>query len=122
MFERKEPFQWKIPILILTGILVLSGGIYIGVKTRKVEEKPAFNNETINEKNEETGSNTDSGNNHESTGVIEEIVTDAATGVKDAVTEAGTILEDAGRGVEDLFSGNAEEQMTDSTLEQTMPR
>ena len=51
MFERKEPFQWKIPILILTGILVLSGGIYIGVKTRKVEEKPAFNNETINEKN-----------------------------------------------------------------------
>ena len=68
-----------------------------------------------NEKNEETGSNTDSGNNHESTGVIEEIVTDAAT-------EAGTILEDAGRGVEDLFSGNAEEQMTDSTLEQTMPR
>ena len=39
MFERKEPFQWKIPILILTGILVLSGGIYIGVKTRKVEEK-----------------------------------------------------------------------------------
>lgn len=69
-----------------------------------------------NEKNEETGSNTDSGNNHESTGVIEEIVTDAATGVKDAVTEAGTILEDAGRGVEDLFSGNAEEQMTDSTL------
>ena len=33
-----------------------------------------------NEKNEETGSNTDSGNNHESTGVIEEIVTDAATG------------------------------------------
>lgn len=75
-----------------------------------------------NEKNEETGSNTDSGNNHESTGVIEEIVTGAATGVKDAVTEAGTILEDAGRGVEDLFSGNAEEQMTDSTLEQTMPR
>ena len=75
-----------------------------------------------NEKNEETGSNTDSGNNHESTGVIEEIVTDAATGVKDAVTEAGTILEDAGRGGEDLFSGNAEEQMTDSTLEQTMPR
>ena len=72
--------------------------------------------------NEKNGSNTDSGNNHESTGVIEEIVTDAATGVKDAVTEAGTILEDAGRGVEDLFSGNAEEQMTDSTLEQTMPR
>ena len=32
------------------------------------------------------------------------------------------IIKDAGRGVEDLFDGNAEEQMTDSTLEQTMPR
>ena len=54
MFEKKEPFQWKIPILILTGILVLTGGIYIGVKTKKVEEKPAFNNETINKENEKT--------------------------------------------------------------------
>ncbi len=54
MFERKEPFQWKIPILILTGILILSGGIYIGVKTKKVEVKPTFNNENINEENEET--------------------------------------------------------------------
>lgn len=54
MFERKDRFEWKIPVLILTGILVLSSGIYIGVKTRKVEDKPAFNTETINEKNEET--------------------------------------------------------------------
>ena len=54
MFERKEPFQWKTPMLILTGILVLSGGIYVGIKTRKIEEKPAFNNETINEENEKT--------------------------------------------------------------------
>ena len=54
MFERKDTFQWKIPVLILTGILVLSSGIYIGVKTRKVEDKPAFNTETINEANEET--------------------------------------------------------------------
>lgn len=54
MFERKGRFEWKIPVLILTGILVLSSGIYIGVKTRKVEDKPAFNTETINEKNEET--------------------------------------------------------------------
>lgn len=54
MFEKKEPFQWKIPILILTGILVLTGGIYIGIKTRKVEEKSAFNNETINKENEKT--------------------------------------------------------------------
>ena len=54
MFERKDRFEWKIPVLILTGILVLSSGIYIGVKTRNVEDKPAFNTETINEKNEET--------------------------------------------------------------------
>ena len=54
MFERKDTLEWKIPVLILTGILVLSSGIYIGVKTRKVEDKPAFNTETINEKNEET--------------------------------------------------------------------
>ena len=54
MFEIKEPFQRKIPILVLAGILVLSGGIYIGVKTKKVEEKPAFNIETINKKNEKT--------------------------------------------------------------------
>ena len=53
MFEKKYTFEWKIPVLILTGILVLSSGIYIGVKTRKVEDKPAFNTETINEENEE---------------------------------------------------------------------
>lgn len=54
MFERKEPLQWKVPILILVGILVLSGGIYVGVKTKKVEEKTAFNNETINKADEKT--------------------------------------------------------------------
>ena len=97
----------KCKLALVGFLLVLSMGVLV-----------AFWIEII----EDTGSITDSGNNHESTGAIEEIVTDAATGVKDAVTEAGTILEDAGRGVEDLFSGNAEEQMTDSTLEQTMPR
>ena len=54
MFERKDRFEWKIPVLILTGILVLSSGIYIGVKTRKVEDKPTFNTETINEEKEQT--------------------------------------------------------------------
>ena len=48
MFEKKEPFQWKIPILILTGILVLSGGIYIGVKSRDyIKETTAFKTEEI---------------------------------------------------------------------------
>ena len=54
MFERKDTFEWKIPVLILTGILVLSSGIYIGIKTRKVEDKPTFNTETINEEKEQT--------------------------------------------------------------------
>jgi len=54
MFERKDTLEWKIPVLILTGILVLSSGIYIGVKTRKVEDKPTFNTETINEEKEQT--------------------------------------------------------------------
>lgn len=34
MFEKKESFPWKIPVLILVGVLVLSSGIYIGIKTR----------------------------------------------------------------------------------------
>ena len=34
MFEKKDSFPWKIPVLIVTGLLVLSSGIYIGVKTR----------------------------------------------------------------------------------------
>lgn len=37
MFEKKETFQWKTPILILTGVLILSSGIYIGVKTRDTD-------------------------------------------------------------------------------------
>lgn len=43
MFEKRDPFNWKLPILILTGVVVLSGGIYLGVKTRNVD------NEQINE-------------------------------------------------------------------------
>ena len=50
MFKRKEPFQIKIPILILTGILVVGAGVYIGLKTKKSEEKSAFNIEAVNQK------------------------------------------------------------------------
>lgn len=34
MFEEKKSFPWKIPALVLTCMLVLGGGIYIGVKSR----------------------------------------------------------------------------------------
>ncbi|MEF9990994.1 MAG: hypothetical protein RRZ84_06820 [Romboutsia sp.] len=37
MFERKDSFPWKIPVLILTGVLVLGSGILIGIKTRVVD-------------------------------------------------------------------------------------
>lgn len=36
MFEKKEPFNWKPPVLILTGVAVLSGGIYLGAKTKDI--------------------------------------------------------------------------------------
>lgn len=52
MFERKEPFQWKIPVLILVGVLVLSSGIYIGVKTRELgKENNKANAEEVVDKN-----------------------------------------------------------------------
>ena len=59
MFEKKEPFQWKVPILILTGILVLSGGIYIGMKSRdNIKETTAFKTEEINKEQENKNSST----------------------------------------------------------------
>ena len=60
MFEKKELFQWKIPILILTGILVLSGGIYIGVKSRdNIKETTAFKTEEINKEQDNNRSTKD---------------------------------------------------------------
>lgn len=35
MFEEKKSFPWKIPALVLVCVLVLSSGIYIGVKSRQ---------------------------------------------------------------------------------------
>ncbi|MBO3443440.1 hypothetical protein [Clostridium sp. CCUG 7971] len=49
MFEKKEQFPWKIPVLILTGIVVLSGGIYIGVKTRNIEQNHVNTTQKIQE-------------------------------------------------------------------------
>ena len=51
MFEKKQPFQWKIPVLIFIGILVLIGGIYVGVKSRDdIKETTVFKTDEINEK------------------------------------------------------------------------
>lgn len=74
-----------------------------------------------NKNNEETGSNTNSGNNNESTGVIQEIVTDAATGVKDAVTEVGTILEDAASGAGNMIDEGMRNTEAHTQTETTRP-
>ncbi|MBO5459379.1 MAG: hypothetical protein J5981_03915 [Lachnospira sp.] len=74
-----------------------------------------------NKNNEETGSNTNSGNHNESTGVIQEIVTDAATGVKDAVTEAGTILEDAASGAGHMIDEGVRKTEAHTQTETTRP-
>ena len=59
MFEKKQPFQWKMPILILTGILVLVGGIYVGVKSRdSIKETTVFKTEEINEKDNNENTST----------------------------------------------------------------
>lgn len=48
MFEKKDPFPWKIPVLILAGIVVLSSGIYIGVKTRYNDKEKVATTQQVN--------------------------------------------------------------------------
>ncbi|MGL6107954.1 hypothetical protein [Romboutsia sp.] len=53
MFEKKDPFSWKVPVLILTGIVVLSSGIYIGIKTRDIgKEKEVAKVHQVTKNNE----------------------------------------------------------------------
>lgn len=50
MFEEKKSFPWKIPALVLVCVFVLSGGIYIGVKSRNNDKDTA--NKTVNKVSE----------------------------------------------------------------------
>jgi len=52
MFERRKSFPWKIPVLILTGIVVLSSGIYIGVKTRSDKKENNLNIQQVSTEKE----------------------------------------------------------------------
>ena len=52
MFEKKTPFPWKIPLLIVTGIVVLSSGIYIGVKTSDNQKEDNLNIQQVNKEKE----------------------------------------------------------------------
>ena len=38
MFEKKKEFSWKIPTLVLLGVIVLSCGIGIGVQIRETQQ------------------------------------------------------------------------------------
>ncbi|MGL5751784.1 MAG: BofC C-terminal domain-containing protein [Paraclostridium sp.] len=50
MFEKKKEFPWRIPIMILVGVLVLAGGIYVGSKTIDRESDKQSNVEVMKEK------------------------------------------------------------------------
>ena len=78
----------KCKIIIMAALVVLAAAALAGCG---------------NADNEETGSNPDSDN-----GIIEQIVTDAATDAKEVITDAATgakeIITDAAKGIEDGFT------------------
>lgn len=95
----------KCKLALIGCLCVLSFGILAGCGNRN---------------NEETGSNTDSGNNTTgATGVIEEVVTDAATGVKEVVTDAGTMIKDAASGAADIINDAIDNNNTTNDAEGT---
>ncbi|WP_343101652.1 hypothetical protein [Romboutsia sp. MSSM.1001216sp_RTP31141st1_G3_RTP31141_220114] len=47
MFERRDPFNWKIPVMIIAGVVALTGGIYIGVKTNSADAQKVNAKEEI---------------------------------------------------------------------------
>ena len=38
MFEKKKQFSWKIPALVLLGIIILSSGVGIGLKIKEIQQ------------------------------------------------------------------------------------
>ncbi|GAA0710746.1 hypothetical protein GCM10008904_22650 [Paraclostridium ghonii] len=51
MFEKKKEFPWRIPIVIILGIVVLAGGIYVGFKST---DKNISKKSNLEQKKEET--------------------------------------------------------------------
>lgn len=43
MFEKKKTFSWKIPALILVGVLVVGGGVFMGLKVKDTLEASSQN-------------------------------------------------------------------------------
>lgn len=55
MFEKRDLFPWKTVAIVCAGVLVLSGGIFIGVKTRNVaKENPKAQAQTANTNKEDS--------------------------------------------------------------------
>lgn len=112
MFERKEPFQWKIPVLILVGVLILSGGIYVGVKTKDLDKKNEnINAQKVNDKPEEK----------EVFGLMEtcEIWVDknAEDGSKDESMMVGIVPKELLDKTQDEITAYLEEKYPDRTIE-----
>ena len=38
MFEKKKEFSWKVPTLVLLGVIVLAGGVGIGIQVRETQQ------------------------------------------------------------------------------------
>ncbi len=53
MFEKREPFNWKMPATIVLGIVVLLTGIYVGIKSIDSKEVVENNKPTKVEKETE---------------------------------------------------------------------
>lgn len=52
MFENKKEFPWRVPIMILVGVLVLAGGIYVGLSTSQEDLAKEKNLEEKNSQEE----------------------------------------------------------------------
>lgn len=49
MFEKKKTFSWKIPVLVLVGVLVVGGGVFVGLKVKDTLEVSSKNQATSKE-------------------------------------------------------------------------
>ena len=38
MFEKKKEFSWKVPTLVLLGVIVLACGVGIGIQVRETQQ------------------------------------------------------------------------------------
>ncbi|EQK48126.1 hypothetical protein [Paraclostridium bifermentans] len=99
MFEKKKEFPWRIPIVIILGIVVLAGGIYVGFKSTNENISKKTNSE---QKKEETTAK-EIFNLSEDCEIWVEKTLEDGTPSKEAPTMIGTIPKDLiGKSKEDI--------------------